>query len=149
MPYHIAFVLFNVTYSYVIFWFCRCRQWAINSGRADLNVRDVDSLHENFRLCALHFELSQFKNPSRSRLNWNAIPTIFNFSNPPTLPTNEKKLPQCYSVPAHDKVIHEKSLGSVEDVRTSEASFTAAEEDSKHNDCNDTLRQDYLTILSR
>ena len=42
------------------------------------------------RLCAAHFEDSEFTNPSyEDRLNWNAVPTLFDIPNPP--PRKESK----------------------------------------------------------
>ncbi|XP_046677837.1 uncharacterized protein LOC124365830 [Homalodisca vitripennis] len=58
----------------------RCRKWVINSRREDLLNKDVDYLYNNIRFCSLHFEDSQFSNAEKKKLNWNAIPTMFDNS---------------------------------------------------------------------
>uniref|UniRef100_A0A1B6KBA9 THAP-type domain-containing protein n=1 Tax=Graphocephala atropunctata TaxID=36148 RepID=A0A1B6KBA9_9HEMI len=64
----------------------RCRQWVVNSRREDLQDKDVDYLYKNIKFCALHFLESQFVNVEKKKLNWNAIPTVFEISNKLPLP---------------------------------------------------------------
>ena len=61
----------------------RSKQWVINCRRADLDNLSVERLNKSHRLCAAHFEDSQFMNFHKDRLIWNAIPTIFDVPNPP------------------------------------------------------------------
>jgi len=67
-----------------MFALCSCRRWVQTSRREDLRSRSVDYLHANCKLCADHFEDNQFMNAvTRSKLIWNAVPTIFTVPNPP------------------------------------------------------------------
>ena len=68
--------------------FARCQIWVQNSRRQDLLNRSPSYISINCKLCAEHFESSQFTNPSKNRLNWNAVPTLFSVPNPP-----QKRLP--------------------------------------------------------
>ena len=53
-----------------------------------------------YYLCSKHFEPSQFTVPNeKKRLNWNAVPTLFDVPNPPPSVTIKRKLP--YRIPAH------------------------------------------------
>ena len=63
--------------------FARCQIWVQNSRKQDLLNRSPSYLSTNCKLCAEHFESSQFTNPSKNRLNWNAVPTLFSVPNPP------------------------------------------------------------------
>lgn len=46
-------------------------------------------------LCAKHFEESQFTNKKyKDRLNWNAVPTLFEMPNPPKLIKGKRKHPR-------------------------------------------------------
>src|SRR6218665_2040072 len=58
----------------------RCKQWVINTRREDLDKKTTEEIHKNNILCSAHFEESQFTNKSWNKLNWNAIPTLFNVS---------------------------------------------------------------------
>ncbi|XP_055500197.1 uncharacterized protein LOC129702495 [Leucoraja erinacea] len=72
----------------------RCRQWVQNTRRHDLLHRTPVYLSNNCRLCSEHFELYQFSNKrTKNRLNWNAVPTLFEIPNPPKcLPTQRRSL---------------------------------------------------------
>ncbi|KAK7492497.1 hypothetical protein BaRGS_00016370, partial [Batillaria attramentaria] len=63
----------------------RCRVWVQNSRRDDLRGRPAKELHKHgYFLCSYHFEANQFTVPQeRKRLNWNAVPTLFDVPNPP------------------------------------------------------------------
>lgn len=63
----------------------RCRQWLQNMRRDDLLKKTLPELVKaRIKVCATHFEVSQFTVPSeRKRLNWNGVPTIFDVPNPP------------------------------------------------------------------
>jgi hypothetical protein len=71
----------------------RCKLWVKNTRRADLLGKNVADLNtKGYYLCANHFEPSQFTIPAeRKRLNWNAVPTLFDVPNPP--PRIEMKRP--------------------------------------------------------
>jgi len=58
----------------------RCKKWVINTRRGDLEKKTLEELHKNYFLCSAHFEENQFTNKLRNKLNWNAIPTLFNVS---------------------------------------------------------------------
>ena len=70
--------------------FARCQIWVQNSRRQDLLNRSPSYLTTNCKLCAEHFEDSQFTNPSKNRLNWNAVPTLFSVPNPPQKISNKR-----------------------------------------------------------
>ncbi|XP_032888325.1 THAP domain-containing protein 1-like [Amblyraja radiata] len=72
----------------------RCRQWVQNTRRHDLLHRTPVYLSNNCRLCSEHFELYQFSNKrTKNRLNWNAVPTLFEIPNQPKcLPTQRRSL---------------------------------------------------------
>ena len=65
----------------------RCKQWLVNCRRKDLDdvfKRDPLYLYTNCRLCAYHFESSQFVDSfERNRLIRNAVPTLFDVPRPP------------------------------------------------------------------
>ena len=64
--------------------FCRCKQWVINTRRADLEEYSPQHLYNAYTLCSRHFEDSQFMNPVEKRsLIHTAIPTFFDVPNPP------------------------------------------------------------------
>ena len=74
----------------------RCKIWLINCGRDDLDEfykRDPGYLYDNCRMCASHFEDSQFVGQScRNRLKPSAVPTLFNVLNlPPHLTSAQKR----------------------------------------------------------
>ena len=55
----------------------RCKKWVVNTRRAGLEKKTAGDLYKNYFLCAEHFEVNQFTNDPRNRLNWNAVPTVF------------------------------------------------------------------------
>ena len=76
--------------------FFRCRRWVINTRREDLVNRSPDYCSKNLKLCANHFEDSQFTSILlRNRLTKDAIPTIFDVPNPPQKFSIKRKKP-CY-----------------------------------------------------
>lgn len=77
------FICYGVRITNSILFYNRCRQWVINCRRADLDKVPVEQLNRNYYLCAEHFETNQFCNANHNSLLWNAVPTLFNISNPP------------------------------------------------------------------
>ena len=81
----------------------RCRKWIQNSRRQDLLNKPLEKIGKwgsGYYLCSKHFEPSQFTVPNeKKRLNWNAVPTLFDVPNPPPSVTIKRKLP--YRIPAH------------------------------------------------
>ena len=76
-----------------VFFLYRCAKWIINSRRADLK-KTPEQLYKGYRMCAKHFEDSQFMNRlARNRLVWNAVPTLLDVPNPPKLITSSRKPP--------------------------------------------------------
>ena len=75
--------------------------------REDFQNQDTrptyEQLYNNFRLCSDHFEDSQFTNPDKKRLVWNAVPTLFYVSNCPHPMTGKHLLPQERSKPPFKK----------------------------------------------
>ena len=71
----------------------RCKVWIQNMRREDLVGRSMEEIQRaRCTLCSLHFEDSQFTVPSeRRRLNWNAVPTLFEVPNKPALLTPKRK----------------------------------------------------------
>ncbi|XP_038051290.1 circumsporozoite protein-like isoform X2 [Patiria miniata] len=71
----------------------RCLKWVENACREDLLKRPMSYVHLNCLLCSLHFEIHQFTNKSaKNRLNWNAVPTLFdNVPNPPKHPAPQHR----------------------------------------------------------
>jgi len=61
------------------------QKWVQNTRRQDLLGKTAAELSKGgYRMCTLHFELSQLTVPQeKKRLNWNAVPTIFDVPNPP------------------------------------------------------------------
>ena len=72
----------------------RSKQWMVNCRRADLDGLTVERLNSSHRLCANHFEQSQFMNFRRDSLVFNAVPTIFDVPNPPVTLQMKRKLVQ-------------------------------------------------------
>ena len=72
----------------------RSKQWMVNCRRADLDGLTVKRLNSSHRLCANHFEQSQFMNFRRDSLVFNAVPTIFDVPNPPAILQMKRKLVQ-------------------------------------------------------
>ena len=61
----------------------RCKKWVQNCRREVLRHIPVKKLFE-YQLCSNHFEDSQFMNKeTKSKLIWNAVPTLFDVLNPP------------------------------------------------------------------
>ena len=61
----------------------QCKQWVINTRRADLEKYSTEQLYNGYTLCANHFEDSQFMNPqAKKSLIHNALPTLFDVPNP-------------------------------------------------------------------
>jgi len=56
---------------------CRCKHLD------DVFKKDSLYLYENCRLCANHFENSQFRNEKRNGLKRTAVPTLFAVPHPP------------------------------------------------------------------
>ncbi|KAL1440774.1 hypothetical protein MTO96_009310 [Rhipicephalus appendiculatus] len=54
----------------------RCKAWVEFTEREDLKDVPREKLHSTFHLCNLHFKDEDFMNPTKSRLNWNAVPSI-------------------------------------------------------------------------
>ena len=73
----------------------RAKKWIQNSRRQDLLTKDKGPEYwsYNIKFCHLHFEEHMFSNPERSRLVFNAVPTLFNVPNPPPLDARRRKSP--------------------------------------------------------
>ena len=71
----------------------RSKKWVVNTRRDDLWDFSPETLYKNYSLCSDHFELSQFMNPQKKKLIWNAIPTLFTVPNPPPAVTPKRSLP--------------------------------------------------------
>ena len=70
----------------------RCKKWVQNSRREDIIHTPLHKLC-HFQLCSNHFEDSQFMNKNtKSKLIWNAVPTLFDVPNPPTRITSSRPL---------------------------------------------------------
>ncbi|CAJ1064543.1 uncharacterized protein si:dkey-250d21.1 [Xyrichtys novacula] len=76
----------------------RCKQWLKNCGRQDLAAEPPEQLHQQYRLCAKHFEPSVISQQSGSScvLREDAVPTIFDS----TAPVNNQSA--CNRKRAHD-----------------------------------------------
>lgn len=77
--------------------YCRCKVWITNCRRSDLDKlrKQTLYLYESCRLCADHFEDTQFMNPRlRNRLTSTAVPTIFKVPNPPLPLKSIRKSPR-------------------------------------------------------
>ena len=72
-------------------WYHRSDRWVQSTRRSDLLNKSPKYLHNNCRICSMHFEPSQIL--CTGRLVWNAVPTIFNIPNPPKKVTLKRKLP--------------------------------------------------------
>ena len=82
--------------------FCfRCMQWVQNTRVEGLRSIPPEKLcNGSNRLCAKHFEVSQFMNPSlRNKLVWNAVPTLFDVPNPPKQVTPKRPQPKKRTLP--------------------------------------------------
>ncbi|XP_023243950.1 52 kDa repressor of the inhibitor of the protein kinase-like [Centruroides sculpturatus] len=61
-----------------------CKEWVLNCCRYDLLNYSTKYLHQNYKLCSIHFEDNQFFDSKRKLLKPNAIPTKFNISFSPS-----------------------------------------------------------------
>ncbi|XP_055488319.1 THAP domain-containing protein 2-like [Leucoraja erinacea] len=72
---------------------CTCQRWVQNTRRQDFLHRSTEYLSANCCLCSVHFELDQFSNKqTKNRLNWNAVPTLFDVPNPPKRLSSQRRL---------------------------------------------------------
>lgn len=71
----------------------RCSIWISNCRNRSLEKVRIEKLSKSYRLCSEHFESSQFTNSLHNRLNWNAVPTIFDNPNPAKMIQGKRKLP--------------------------------------------------------
>ena len=94
-------------------WWCwighahfRLQIWAERSGRPDLLGKSVKYVYDNCRLCAEHFEPSQFMNQNqRNSLVHSALPTIFDAPKPsPLRPSVSRTRENFYSSRSQLKV---------------------------------------------
>ena len=70
----------------------RCKKWVQNLRREDIIHTPLHKLC-HFQLCSNHFEDSQFMNKNtKSKLIWNAVPTLFDVPNPPARITPSQPL---------------------------------------------------------
>lgn len=71
----------------------RCKKWVENCRRVDLEDKTADHLNKCYRLCARHFDSSlvRRRSPYRTRLQDNAIPTIFDFTSYLTSPQRSRQ----------------------------------------------------------
>ena len=61
----------------------------------------TEKLNKQYTVCANHFEDNQFMNPAmKNRLIHNAVPTIFDISNPPPKLTPKQQLPKYHPLPS-------------------------------------------------
>ena len=89
--YDICWFHMYIVFSAVFF---RCKRWVQLSRRDDLRKMSTEYLHANCKLCADHFEQSQFMNSVlRNKLVWNAVPSIFSVPSPPKKLVNTWKSP--------------------------------------------------------
>lgn len=70
----------------------RAKEWVVLTRRQDLLKNSPKCLHQNCKLCSIHFEECMFSNESKSRLTRDAKPTLFNIPNPPARVTSKRKL---------------------------------------------------------
>lgn len=54
----------------------RCEAWIEFVERKELAEAPRKKLNGSLRLCSLHFKDEDFTNPGRTRLNWNAVPSV-------------------------------------------------------------------------
>ncbi|CAH2207883.1 jg6026 [Pararge aegeria aegeria] len=84
-----------------------CRQWIEAAGRQDLESKDIETIHKNYRICDIHFEPSQRLN---NRLRANAIPicslpeTSDEIDNRTKSSQTEIAIDSCFSVPSTSTV---------------------------------------------
>ncbi len=71
----------------------RCQKWVRNADVQLLYTKTTQQLY-NFRLCAKHFEDSQFMNNQKNSLVWNAVPTLFDRPHPPKSVTPKRPPPK-------------------------------------------------------
>ncbi|XP_030216793.1 uncharacterized protein si:dkey-250d21.1 isoform X2 [Gadus morhua] len=67
----------------------RCKQWLDNCHRPDLASKGPEELHKLYKLCAKHFEPSLISHEGTSDfvLKEDAVPTVFEDTEPSTIPT--------------------------------------------------------------
>ena len=70
--------------------------WVNYTRRSDLDRFSAAYLHQNYYLCADHFEESQFMNVAipKSGLKWNALPTLFDVPHPPPKIEGKRQQPK-------------------------------------------------------
>ncbi|ELU06999.1 hypothetical protein CAPTEDRAFT_185658 [Capitella teleta] len=72
----------------------RCDVWVQNTRRDDIRGMSAESIRKkNERVCAKHFEPSQFMNPKRNKLIPSAVPTLVDVPNPPPTLQSKRKAP--------------------------------------------------------
>jgi len=111
----------------------RCRAWVQNCRRADLMGKKAHYLHKVCRLCSDHFEENQFTTPEKKRLNWNAVPTIFNVPNPPMPMTTKRSAPRdrSHGSPSQKRKRHAATAGVCSKEPAEDETCTAPPDDSK------------------
>ncbi|XP_049270554.1 uncharacterized protein LOC119389958 isoform X2 [Rhipicephalus sanguineus] len=67
----------------------RCNAWVEFIEREDLKEVPRKKLYNNLRLCALHFKDEDFMNPTKTRLNRNAVPSV---RAEPATPANRRRV---------------------------------------------------------
>ena len=72
----------------------RAQEWVALTRRQDLLKKPAKYLHQNCKLCSVHFEECMFSNTSKSRLQRDAKPTLFDIPNPPARVGSKRKLIQ-------------------------------------------------------
>ncbi len=71
----------------------RCKIWKQNARRKDIMNKPVTYCNKNLRLCALHFEDTQFMNAhDKKSLIWNAVPRLFSVPNAPKVSQKRRKI---------------------------------------------------------
>ncbi|KAH7960681.1 hypothetical protein HPB49_022186 [Dermacentor silvarum] len=54
----------------------RCKAWVEFTERKDLAELSKEQLNRSYRLCALHFKDKDYNDPRKTRLVWNAVPSV-------------------------------------------------------------------------
>jgi hypothetical protein len=79
---------------------CRCKQWVIRCRLKNLENKSALMLYNGYRLCADHFEDSQFMNATtKDKLIHSALPSQFLMPNPPAPVTVKRRLPERCHLP--------------------------------------------------
>lgn len=64
----------------------RCREWVKNiSVQSVVGIPSKKLSNGSYKVCELHFEDWCFTNEHKNRLNWNAVPRLFDVPHPPKL----------------------------------------------------------------